>query len=138
VKVAIATQDIAHVDAHLGRARNLMIYEVSQEGYHHLGITSFDDGRPDGDRARLGPRLEAMKGCALVFVADVGPEGEFGLARMNVIPIRQFAGQPIATVLDALWGRLRGDAPPWLRQIEQRCRRNGDLDAVDDPHQTEP
>ena len=33
MKVAIATQDLARVDAHLGWARHLMIYEVSEEGW---------------------------------------------------------------------------------------------------------
>jgi len=36
MRVAVATQDMARVDAHLGWARHLMIYEVSVEGYRYL------------------------------------------------------------------------------------------------------
>lgn len=123
MKVAVATQDLARIDAHFGWARHLMLYEVSEEGYRYLETASFAVCQPDGDHGKLVPRLKAMEGCNLVFVAEVGPEGEFGLARTRAIPIRQFAGQPIALALEALRDGLRGDAPVWLRQIEQRYRR---------------
>ena len=124
MKVAIATQDLARVDAHLGWARHLMIYEVSEEGYRYLETASFPADNQDGDHAKLIPRLEAMKGCNLVFVVDAGPEGEYGLTKSKVTPIRQYAGQPIATALEALRDGLRGGGPAWLRRIEQRYRQN--------------
>ena len=101
MKVAFATQDCKRIDAHFGWARHLMIYEVSEEGYRYLGTETFPAERQDGDHAKLDLRLRATRGCDLVFVADVGPEGEFGLARDQVTPIRQFAGQPVATALEA-------------------------------------
>ncbi len=124
MRVAVATQDLARIDAHLGWARHLMIYEVSDEGYRYLGTECFTTGlRPDGDPSKLIPRLAAIAGCQLVFVADVGPDGEIGLARNKAVPIRQFAGQPIALALEALRDGLRGSAPAWLRRIEQQYRR---------------
>lgn len=125
MRIAIATQDLARVDAHLGWAKHLMLYEVSAEGYHHLRTASFRQGlHGDGDHSKLAPRLKALKGCALVFVADVGPHGEHGLARQRVAPLRQFAGQPIALALDALRDGLRRNPNRWLRQEEQRQRRH--------------
>ncbi len=123
MKVAIATQDLARIDAHLGWARHLMIYEVDEEGYCYLGLATFPIGQQDGDHTKLVPRLKAMEGCQLAFVADVGPDGEFGLARSKVIPIRKFAGEPIALALEALRDGMRGRTPLWLRQAEQRYRR---------------
>lgn len=125
MQVAIATQDLARVDAHLGWARHFMFYEVSAEGYHHLRTQSFGQGLlPDGDHGKLTPRLQALRGCALVFVVDVGPDGEHGLARQNVAPMRQFAGQPIALALEALRDSLRANPSRWLRREEQRQRRH--------------
>jgi len=126
MKVAVATQDLARIDAHFGWARHLMLYEVSDEGYHYLETVTFATAPADGDHAKLAPRLAAMAGCHLVFVAEIGPEGEFGLARGGAIPIRQHAGQPIALALEALRDGLRGGAPVWLRRIEQRYRRDRD------------
>lgn len=124
MRVAIATQDMARVDAHLGWARHLMVYEVSAEGYRHVRTASFRRGlQQDGDHAKLAPRLKALRGCTLVFVADVGPDGEVSLARERVAPVRQFAGRPIATALDALRDGLRANHSRWLRREEQRQRR---------------
>ena len=125
MKVAVATQDMARINAHLGWARHLMIYEVSDEGYSYLETASFPTGAQDGDEAKLAPRLDAMAGCHLAFVAEVGPEGELGLARSRVIPIRRFGGHPIALALEALRDGLRGNPPVWLRKVEQRYRREG-------------
>lgn len=127
MKVAVATQDMARINAHLGWASHLMIYEVSEEGYAYVQTASFAGGQQNGDHAKLTSRLEAVKGCNLLFVADVGPDGELGLARAKVIPIRQFAGQPVAVALEALRDGLRGKAPAWLRVLEQRYRRD-DMD----------
>jgi nitrogen fixation protein NifX len=124
MKVAIATQDLARIDAHLGWARHLMFYEVSAEGWAYLGLASFDVGLvQDGDHGKLAPRLAALQGCALVFIAAVGPEGEGQLARARITPMRGFAGQPVAVALDSLSQGLRGRPPAWLRQCEQEYRR---------------
>lgn len=126
MRVAIATQDLARIDAHLGWTRHLMVYEVSAEGYRHLRTASFRTGlRQDGDHGKLEPRLKALAGCSLVFVADVGPDGERGLAGRRIAPMRQFAGQPIAHALDAVQDSLRRNRSRWLRREEQRGRGKG-------------
>lgn len=124
MRVAIATQDLARIDAHFGWARHLMFYEVSAEGYHHLRTVSFRNGlQQDGDHSKLQPRVKALKGCSLVFVAAIGPDGEHQLTQLRVAPMRKFAGQPIAMALDALRDGLRSNPTPWLRHEEQRQRR---------------
>lgn len=121
MRVAIATQDLARIDAHLGWARHLMVYEVSAEGYRHLRTASFRSGlQADGDHDKLTPRLKALAGCSLVFVVDVGPDGEHRLAGKRIAPMRQFAGHPIAAALDALQDSLRRNSSRWLRREEQR------------------
>ncbi len=123
MKVAVATQDLTRVDAHLGWARHLMLYEVDEEGYRYLDLVSFPSGRQDGDHSKLACRLAAMEGCQLVFIADAGADGEFGLARIKVTPIRKFAGEPVALALESLRDGMRGQVPLWLRQAEQKYRR---------------
>lgn len=124
MKVGIATQELTRIDAALGAARHLMLFEVSAEGIANLGIASFEPaGRPGGHHERLAPRLEALEGCALVFVADVGPDGEGALASRHITPLRRFAGKPIADALDAVQNGLRRNSSRWLRLAEQGERR---------------
>lgn len=121
MKVAVATQDLTRVDAHLGWARHLLLYDVSAEGYRYLGTRVFRRGLlADGNGEKLVPRLRALRGCALVFLVDAGPAGEAGLAREHVVPVRSFAGQPIAAALDALRDGLRRNPKGWLRRAQQR------------------
>ena len=129
MKVAFATQDLARIDAHLGWARHLMVYEVSAEGWVHLDTFRFESGlAADGDSAKLEPRLAALAGCALLFAAGIGEAGERGCARLRVVPLGRYALQPIATALEALRDGLRGSVPPWLRRCEQQYRRASNLD----------
>ncbi len=137
MKVAFATQDLARVDAHLGWARHLMVYEVSAEGWVHLDTASFAAGlSADGDPGKLEPRLAVLAGCALVFAAGIGEAGEGACARLGVVPLHRFARQPIAAALEALRDGLRGNAPPWLRRCEQRYRREATLDGRADASDT--
>jgi nitrogen fixation protein NifX len=122
MKVAIATQDMARINAHLGWAQHLMFFDVSEEGYAYLNSATFGSGQQDGDHGKLVLRLDAVRGCNLIFAADIGPEGERGLARVQVVPIRQFANQPVALALEALRDELRGRVPIWLRKLELRAR----------------
>ena len=123
MKIAIATQDLTHVDAHLGWARHLLLFDVTAEGYRYMGTRVFRQGlAQDGDHDKLAPRLRALRGCRMVFVVDVGPEGEAGLARAKVVPMRAYAGQPIVNALDALRDGLRRNPRGWLRREQQRER----------------
>lgn len=119
--VAIASQDLARVDAHFGWARHLMLYEVTAEGYRHLRTVSFRAGTTrDGNPGKLLARAKPLKGCSVVFVADIGPEGEHALARQRVMPIRRYAGQPVSAALDALSEGMRTGKIPLLRHDVRR------------------
>lgn len=133
MKVAIATQDLKTVDAHFAGARNLAIYEVSPGGYRMLEAVRFDivsrqdgvhddDGAGDGpagdDHAdRLGARLDALKGCALLFVQAIGGPAAARVVNLRVHPIKVPQPTPISQVLDRVQTMLNGTPPPWLRKM---------------------
>ncbi len=117
MKVAIATQDQVRVDGHFARARHLMIFDVQPEGSRHLRNHSFADvGQRKEAGHRLAARVRAVRGCSLVFVAAIGPEGERALSAIRALPIRRFAGHSTAATLDALRDTLRTTTTPWLRR----------------------
>src|SRR5262245_55755225 len=73
MKVAFCTQDMQHVDAHFGWARNIAIYEVATDGYRmvetcQFGGSMFEDGNED----KLIPKIEAIGHCAIVYLSAIG------------------------------------------------------------------
>ena len=70
MKIAFATQDQQRVDAHFGWAKHLAVYEISPAGYGFVQDFGFgEDLAEDGNEDKLAPKLEAIKDCAIVYVA---------------------------------------------------------------------
>jgi hypothetical protein len=64
-----------------------------------------------------------VRGCALVFVQDIGVDAVGRLTALKIQAVRSYSGRPIAEALDDLSQRLRNRPPRWLRQQEQLSRR---------------
>jgi nitrogen fixation protein NifX len=76
MKVAFATQDLKRVDAHFGWARNISIYDIGLEGTRFVENFEFDgDLKEDGNEDKLAPKIEAIKDCAILYVAAIGGSG---------------------------------------------------------------
>ncbi len=117
MKVAFATQDLKRVDAHFGWAKNLAIYEVTPADYRFLEAVQFDgDLQEDGNEDKLAPKLEAIKDCAILYVAAIGGSGAARVVAHKIHPIKVTQPEPIAEILDKLRDVLKGSPPPWLRK----------------------
>jgi nitrogen fixation protein NifX len=117
MKIAFTTQDKVHVDAHFGWAKSIAVYEVSPQGHHLVESFEFDDKlEEDGDEDKLSPKLEAIKDCAIVYVAAIGGSAAARVVAMKIHPIKVPEPQAIAEILDKLQGVLQGTPPPWLRK----------------------
>jgi nitrogen fixation protein NifX len=117
MKIAFATQDQERVDAHFGWAKNIVIYDVSPTGHHFVERFEFGDKlEEDGDEDKLAPKLEAIKDCAIVYVAAIGGSGAARVVAMKIHPIKVAQPESIAEILDKLQIVLKGTPPPWLRK----------------------
>jgi nitrogen fixation protein NifX len=125
MRVAIATQDLKAVDAHFAGARTIAIYEVTTEGSRMLEAIRFDavsneDGvHIDDHDDRIGPRLEAIRGCQLLFVQAIGGPAAARVVNAKVHPIKVPQIEPIGSVLERVRTMLNGNPPPWLRKVMQ-------------------
>lgn len=130
MKVAFATQDLKLVDAHFGWAKNIAIYDVSPEDINFLEAVQFDgDLQEDGNEDKLAPKLEAIKDCAILYVAAIGGSGAARVVAKNIHPIKVHEPEEIAGILDKLQGVLKGTPPPWLRKAMLKDKpRNFDFD----------
>lgn len=117
MKIAFATQDMKRVDAHFGWAKNIAIYEVTVDGYQFLEAVQFDgELAEDGNEDKLAPKLDAIKDCAILYVAAIGGSGAARVVAMKVHPIKVNEPESITDILNKLQVVLRDSPPPWLRK----------------------
>lgn len=121
MKVAFATQDLKHVDAHFGWAKNIVIYELTQKDWTFIETVQFDgDLKEDGDEDKLAPKLEAIKDCALLYVAAIGGSAAARVVAHKIHPIKVSEPEVIEEVLAKLRDVLNGTPPPFLRKAMMR------------------
>lgn len=117
MKIAFATQDKQRVDAHFGWAKSIVTYEVTPHGYAF--VESFEFGgklEEDGDEDKLQPKLDAIKDCAILYVAAIGGSGAARVVALKIHPIKVPQPEPILDILEKLQDVLKGTPPPWLRK----------------------
>ncbi len=119
MKVAFATNDMVHINAHFGWAPHLAIYEVSTDGYQPLGTVEFEKNlKEDGNEDKLVPKIEALSDCTIVYVSAIGGSAAARLIRKKVTPIKaRSEEEQITEILDNLVKTLKGNPPPWLRKV---------------------
>src|SRR5271169_2092127 len=117
MKVAFATQDLKRVDAHFGWAKNIAIYEIGPQGHRFLEAVQFDgDLKEDGNEDKLAPKIEAIKDCAILYVAAIGGSAAARVVANKIHPIKVNEPEAITEILGRLQEVLKGAPPPWLRK----------------------
>jgi len=117
MKVAFATQDLKRVDAHFGWAKNIAIYDINPDGHKFVEAIQFDgDLKEDGNEDKLAPKIEAIKDCAILYVAAIGGSGAARVVANNIHPMKVNQPEDILSLVEKLEGVLKGTPPPWLRK----------------------
>ena len=134
MKVAFATQDLKRVDAHFGWAKNIAIYELEPEGHKFLEAIEFDgDLKEDGNEDKLAPKIDAIKDCAILYVAAIGGSGAARVVANNIHPMKVNEPEAIDSLLDKLQAVLQGNPPPWLRKVMNKGKeKTFDFDDAED------
>ncbi|HAZ44904.1 MAG TPA: nitrogen fixation protein NifX [Cyanobacteria bacterium UBA11371] len=130
MKIAFATQDLVHINAHFGSAKQMAVYEVSPEGYQFLETIGFDGKLDeDGNEDKLVPKIEALSDCTIVYVAAIGGSAAARLIRKRVTPVKsKTEDDEITEVLENLVTTLKGNPPPWLRKALQQTEKSFDFE----------
>jgi nitrogen fixation protein NifX len=117
MKVAFATQDNVHINAHFGWAKKVDIYDVSSEGYDFLNTVEFGgELKEDGNEDKLMPKINAVADCTIVYVSAIGGSAASRLLKNKITPLKaENQEDEIADVLDSLVKTL-DNPPPWLRK----------------------
>ncbi|WP_028310373.1 nitrogen fixation protein NifX [Derxia gummosa] len=118
MKVAFSTQDKVRVDAHFGWAKNIVIYEVTSDSAELIESHEFGGKlEEDGDEDKLAPKIEAVKDCAILYVAAIGGSGAARVVAAKIHPIKVPQPESIAEIIEKLQAVLKGTPPPWLRKV---------------------
>ncbi|ESZ55910.1 nitrogen fixation protein NifX [Mesorhizobium sp. L103C131B0] len=112
-----------NLNAHFGSARRFAVYEVMREEWNLVEAVVFDDvsdesgkHRTEGDD-RITPKVEALKGCHLLFCRAIGGPSAAKLVSAKIHPIKLPQPQTIQEVLLRTQMMLRTCPPPWLRKV---------------------
>ncbi|WP_017655997.1 nitrogen fixation protein NifX [Fortiea contorta] len=126
MKIAFTTSDRIHVNAHFGWAREIDVYEVSDQGYEFIETLKFDgDLKEDGNEDKITPKLDALVDCTIVYVVAIGGSAAARLIKKGVTPIKaRSEDEKIADLLTKLVQTLKGNPPPWLRKALQQKSTN--------------
>ncbi|MDJ0734069.1 MAG: nitrogen fixation protein NifX [Nostocaceae cyanobacterium] len=118
MKIAFTTSDRVHINAHFGWAKEVDVYEISDEGYHFLETLKFDgDLKQDGNEDKVAAKLKALNDCTIVYVSAIGGTAAAKLIKKGVTPVKAKKDtDKIADILDKLVQTLKGNPPPWLRK----------------------
>lgn len=117
MKVAFCTQDMKHVDAHFGWAKNIVIHDVHEQGHQLVEAIQFEgEMYEDGNEDKLVPKLAAIEDCTIVYVAAIGASGAARVVAKKIHPIKVDQPEAIDALCDRLSETLRGTPPPWLRK----------------------
>ncbi|WP_404926329.1 nitrogen fixation protein NifX [Mesorhizobium sp. ORM16] len=123
LRVAIATQDVKQLNAHFGSAKRFVIYDMTREEWELVEVVEFDDvsdetGKHRAERDdRITPKVEALKGCHLLFCLAIGGPSAAKLVSAKIHPIKVRQPQSIQEVLSRTQSMLRTCPPPWLRKV---------------------
>jgi nitrogen fixation protein NifX len=118
VKIAFATQDMETVDAHFGWAKNIAIYDLEPDSFNLSHVASFESNlAEDGNEDKLVPKIDALKGCAILYVAAIGGSGAARVVAQKVHPIKVEKPEKISDLLEKLRVLINGTPPPWMRKI---------------------
>lgn len=132
MKIAFATDDMVHINAHFGWAKQMAVYEVNTEGYQFVNKLEFEgDLKEDGNEDKLVPKLEALSDCTIVYVSAIGGSAAARLIHRQVTPIKSKTEEDsIEEVLIKLVQTLKGNPPPWLRKaLQQQVKSFAEFDA---------
>lgn len=137
LRIAIATQDLENLNAHFGSATKFALYDVTATSSRFVEAVGFDDvtkqqGRHDDTEDRITPKVEALKGSALLFVLAIGGPSAAKVVAAGIHPIKLKAAEPIPAVVARVQTMLSGNPPPFLRKILGQERKPRDMAFLDE------
>lgn len=131
VTVAFASTDLKTVDQHFGAAESFVLYAVTPERSRMLEVVQFGQLKMDGNEDKLMAKMEALTGCAAVYVQAIGSSAVARLAQEGIQPVKVAPKTPIEGLLGALQDEFRDGPSAWLARAVDRHKNPDRFDAME-------
>lgn len=137
LRIAIATNDLLQVNANFAAARQLVIYEVGLQGSEFVDSIQFRSsaaGKGSGSKGpgggmgcsmgdpgggvsaeHMSARIDAVKGCALLFSKGLSDLHAVTVKNLGVYPVKMENSREIAEVVEYVQ-RMLERPPLWMRR----------------------
>ena len=137
VKIALTSNSLTKVDCAFALAKQIVFYDVSYNSSEFIDVVRLSGGGDAGEHKgsaknggacwmedeglnaggdRITPRVEAVKGCHVVFTKGLSDVAAVKLRDANVFPVKMEAGRDIDEVIAYLQRMMNGHPPLWLRK----------------------
>ncbi len=121
IRIAFATATLAAVDQHFGTAGAFAIYEIADDRVALAEVVQFDAPARDDAEGKLAVKLEALAGCAAVYVVAVGGSAIAQLAQRRIQPVKVPDGTPIPSLIARVRRDLATRESRWLARAALRA-----------------
>jgi nitrogen fixation protein NifX len=115
MRIAFASSDGRSINQHFGMAERFYIWDVGPDYAREIGkvvpgkrATAHDD--------KLVSRTDAVDGCSIVYLIQIGGPAAAKLVARHIQPIKAKLNTPIPEAISELQQVLKVNPPPWLRK----------------------
>lgn len=125
MKVAFATKNMEHIDAHFGGAKEFIVYRVSPNGFEVDGVIKTDTSALEGDE-KTEYKIKALEGIHMLYIESIGGTAAAKVIRAGMNPMKVQEPRKIVDVLNELVEMLNDNPPPWIKNLL-------DIETTEDP-----
>jgi nitrogen fixation protein NifX len=138
LKIAITTNGLTQVDANFNGAKQVVFYDVASDSSRFVDLVQFKgsgakkqpgagknggcwmmdtEEESVGGVDHLSARVDALKGCAVLFTKGIGDPAAMRVKDLNVFPVKLENARDIDDVIVNLQKMMANDPPPlWIRR----------------------
>lgn len=116
MKVAFASVKGKYLDCAFEECVSFSLFDFTAEGYRWLETLTLPGPAPSGgeEGGAVAVRLGLLRGCKLLFVAEIGNEAARRVAKAGIMLLEAEQGAEIIGQLDKMQAMLKERPPLWL------------------------
>lgn len=118
MKIGFCSNSMEYVDEHFGRAKQILIYNITEEKYELEEVRMIAE--VDGSKEHKNDtqaKAKALSDCSILYMREIGGPAAAAVVKNNIHPIKTSENILIERILSDLKERLGNNPPPWLKKI---------------------